>query len=48
MKYLIIQGSSHHKVFVKCKRCKKEFSWLRAFEMKKDGEYSAICRKCRG
>ena len=46
MKYLIIQGSSIHKLFVRCSDCGKQATWLRAY-MIDTGVYEAICAKCK-
>ena len=46
MKFLIVQGSSHRKLFVTCSQCSKQFVWLRVYETLK-GTYMAICRECK-
>jgi len=47
MQFLIAQGSSIRKIFVKCWCCEKEFVWLRLYRSgSRVGAYIAVCSKC--
>lgn len=47
MKFIIVQGSSHRKLFVHCYYCHKSFVWLKAYEQLDVGVFMAVCSKCR-
>lgn len=42
----IVGGSSTRKEFVICSKCFKEFSWLKAIQVR-SGVFIAMCYKCR-
>ena len=47
MRYLIIQGSSHHEIFVYCSNCKEKHVWLKAYALPTIGVYIVLCAKCK-